>query len=150
MQPFAACDAARLTCPAIKLRTVADEEVIARLNTTAHALPKSPSEVCPFWNTASNVSPGYGNVLAFPSKSMHAQCGKAPAYDTGYNCSSSYSDSDLVYDSNSNSASTTITNFWSTSLVSAYDGQPVASLMLDVSVEDDLGQQVAKGMAEHV
>ena len=38
-----------------------------------------------------------------------------------------------------------ISDFWSTNTLDNITGQPVAKLMLDVSLQDDLGQNVVSG-----
>ncbi len=74
--------------------------------------------------------------MAYPAKQLAATCHDAQTSQLKnlYTCQNATINSVVQID-----------NFWSTSAVDPVHGQPVAHVLVDVLVLDDLGQQVSTG-----
>lgn len=108
-------------------------QVVAQLNTSDSLFPASASDMCDSWTEGQNLSPGYGNNVALPARQVRVSCGTPHGSKPQYNCSSS-----------PDAVNTNITDFWSTNTLDD-SGVALARLVLQVGVQDDLGQVVTAG-----
>ncbi|KAL3153693.1 hypothetical protein ABBQ32_013292 [Trebouxia sp. C0010 RCD-2024] len=106
-------------------------QVTAYLN-TSDSLSTDVS-ICDSWIEGQNYSPRYGSVLALPAKQVRVSCAASTGNETQYSCSSS-----------PDAFTANITDFWSTSQLDS-SGVALSRLVLEVGVQDDLGQTVTKG-----
>lgn len=107
-------------------------QVTAYLN-TSDSLSTDVS-ICDSWIEGQNYSPRYGSVLALPAKQVRVSCAASTGNETQYSCSSS-----------PDAFTANITDFWSTSQLDS-SGVALSRLVLEVGVQDDLGQTVTKGV----
>ena len=88
---------------------------------------------CPSWQSESSCQSAYGPLFAFPASKLHAACPNTTQSMT-HTCTTSEDGRPAV------------SNFWSTNTLDSATGQPVAKLMLDISLQDTLGQSVTAGL----
>lgn len=107
-------------------------QVAAYLNTSDSI--SSDMSICNSWIEGQNYSPSYGSVLALPASKVRVSCGASTENEPPYRCSSS-----------PDAFTANVTDFWSTSQLDS-SGVAVSRLVLEVGVQDDLGQTVTKGV----
>lgn len=89
--------------------------------------------ICPSWQSNTSHQSAYGPLFAFPASKLHAACPNIVQSMT-HTCTT-LEDGSLA-----------VRNFWSTNTLDSITGQPVARLMLDINLQDTLGQSVTAGM----
>lgn len=97
---------------------------------------KAPPQLCPFWSPSTDPTQGYGAIIVYPAKQVQPACHEdvTEQQDTAYTCRLDPATGMPVID-----------NFWSTSAIDENTEQPLARLLVDVLVLDDMGQPVSNG-----
>lgn len=98
--------------------------------------PDAPPQVCHSWTPSHVMSQGYGALVAYPAKQVQPICHEpiTAQQDTAYTCRLDPMTGMPVID-----------NFWSTSAVDDSTEHPLARLLVDVLILDDMAQAVSNG-----
>ena len=88
---------------------------------------------CPLWQSHAASMQSYGPIFAFPATQLQTACPQTVDAAMHYTCR------------NVQDGQAMISDFWSTNTLDNITGQSVAKLMLGVSLQDDLGQNVVAG-----
>lgn len=96
----------------------------------------APSELCPTWDDLDNYSPGHGDIIAYPPHQLQARCHESPTLQQDNMCTCT---------NDSESGQSVITNFWSSNALDAQTSLPLARVLIDVFVLDNVNQTVPIG-----